>query len=237
MVGVAIAFCQSVPTGGATQWRHSAWFPHGEEGGWIDSRRSAVADGLGRGISRNEAQFELDPDLVGVSPGDPSTNRWFLVVAHGDPVTRLRVAVRIRRAGAVADPRLGPAGAGKTRMLAAAVDAWQTNGIAVFGVGPSATAAQQVETGAATEADTVHELVHEHTNGRQPVASTSDELNLTNTDTGHCIALSADYVAAGNPSVDYASTMNRAQGATVDEADLLLGDRTNSKQLYVGVTR
>ena len=65
-----------------------------------------MADGPGRGIGRNEAQFELDPDLVGVSPGDPSANRWFLVVAHGDPVTRLRVEVRIRRAGAVADPRL-----------------------------------------------------------------------------------------------------------------------------------
>jgi len=65
-----------------------------------------VADGPGRGIGRNEAQFELDPDLVGVSPGDPSANRWFLVVAHGDPVTRLRVEVRSRCAGAVADPRL-----------------------------------------------------------------------------------------------------------------------------------
>jgi len=43
---------------------------------------------------------------------------------------------------------VGPAGAGKTRMLAAAVDAWQTAGITVFGVGPSATAAQQLETGA-----------------------------------------------------------------------------------------
>jgi len=32
---------------------------------------------------------------------------------------------------------VGPAGVGKTRMLAAAVDAWQTAGIAVFGVGPS----------------------------------------------------------------------------------------------------
>jgi len=38
-------------------------------------------------------------------------------------------------------------------------------------------------------------------------------------------------------SVDYTSTINRSQGATVDEAHLLLGDRTNSKQLYVGATR
>jgi len=68
-------------------------------------------------------------------------------------------------------------------------------------------------------------------------SGTPDELNLTNTDTGHCIALPADYVATGNLSVDYASTINRAQGATVDEAHLLLGDRTNTKQLYVGTTR
>jgi len=73
--------------------------------------------------------------------------------------------------------------------------------------------------------------------GWQVEAGTSDELNLTNADTGHRITIPADYVAAGNVSVDYASTINRAQGATVDEAHLLLGDRTNSKQLYVGVTR
>jgi len=71
----------------------------------------------------------------------------------------------------------------------------------------------------------------------QVEAGTSDELHLSNTGTGHCIALPADYVAAGNVSVDYASTIHRAQGATVDEAHLLLGERTNSKQLYVGVTR
>jgi len=64
-----------------------------------------------------------------------------------------------------------------------------------------------------------------------------DGLHLTHAATGHRIALPADYVAAGNVSVDYASTINRAQGATVDEAHLLLGDRTNSRQLYVGVTR
>jgi len=65
---------------------------------------------------------------------------------------------------------VGPAGAGKTRMLATAVDAWQTAGITVLGVGPSATAAQQLEDGAGTDADTLHKLVHEHTNGRHPGA-------------------------------------------------------------------
>jgi ATP-dependent exoDNAse (exonuclease V) alpha subunit len=338
---------------------------------------------------------------------------------------------------------VGPAGAGKTRMLAAAVDTWHSTGIPVFGVGPSATAAKQLEAGAGTVADTLHKLVHEHTNahppggvwdlpvgsvviideasmvdtrllhhysqiaqskswrtilvgdhrqldsvdaggmfaelvdhpgvstqelstlhrfeqpweaaaslnlrdgdraavdaydrhGRihshtcqqtaidavadsaftgviedrdvlvmaptnavvdelntnipkrlldaghlhrnrridiggcvfypgQPVATRAndrrltygtddeewvrngdrwqvdagirDELHLTNVDTGHRLALPTDYVSSGNVSVDYASTINRAQGATVDEAHLLIGDRTNSKQLYVGITR
>jgi len=339
---------------------------------------------------------------------------------------------------------VGPAGAGKTRMLAAAVDAWQTAGIAVFGVGPSATAARQLEAGAGTEADTLHKLVHEHTkdgggpgikwdlpeqsvviideaamvdtrllhqysrlaqaknwrtilvgdhrqldavdaggmfaelvnnpavtaveldtlhrfehpweataslelrngnttavdaydrhgrihghadqaaaidavadaafagivegrdvlvmaptnaivdqlnttitqrlldtghldpnqhidigdcefypgqavvtraNDRRLTYGTNSEqwvrngdrwqvnsgsrdgLHLTNTDTGHHLTVPAEYVAAGNVSVDYASTIHRSQGATVDEAHLLLGDRTNTKQLYVGATR
>ena len=64
-----------------------------------------------------------------------------------------------------------------------------------------------------------------------------DGLHLTNTDTGHHLTVPAEYVAAGNVSVDYASTIHRSQGATVDEAHLLLGDRTNTKQLYVGATR
>jgi hypothetical protein len=62
-------------------------------------------------------------------------------------------------------------------------------------------------------------------------------LDLTNAKTGRRVTVPVDYVTAGNVSVDYASTINRAQGATVDEAHLLLGDRTNTKQLYVGVTR
>lgn len=69
------------------------------------------------------------------------------------------------------------------------------------------------------------------------VAGTRDELYLINRDNGHRHALPADYVADGMVTVDYASTIHRAQGATVDEAHLLLGERTDAKQLYVGVTR
>jgi thymidine kinase len=68
-------------------------------------------------------------------------------------------------------------------------------------------------------------------------AGTRDELYLTNADNGHHIALPADYVAEGNLAVGYASTINRAQGATVEEAHVIIDERTNAKQLYVGMTR
>lgn len=68
-------------------------------------------------------------------------------------------------------------------------------------------------------------------------AGTRDELYLTNLDNGHRHAIPADYIAAGNVTVGYASTINRAQGATVDEAHLVIDDRTSAAQLYVGITR
>jgi conjugative relaxase-like TrwC/TraI family protein len=68
-------------------------------------------------------------------------------------------------------------------------------------------------------------------------AGTRDELYLTSVENGHRRALPSGFVAAGNVTVDYASTINRAQGATVDEAHLIIDDRTNVKQLYVGTTR
>lgn len=68
-------------------------------------------------------------------------------------------------------------------------------------------------------------------------AGTRDELYLTNTDTGDRLALQAEYVAAGNVTVNYASTIHRAQGAAVDEAHVIIGDRTNNRQLDVAATR
>ena len=68
-------------------------------------------------------------------------------------------------------------------------------------------------------------------------AGTRDELYLTNTDTGDRLALPADYIAAGNVTVNYASTIHRAQGATVDEAHVITDERTNNRQLYVAATR
>src|SRR5690606_32493507 len=46
-------------------------------------------------------------------------------------------------------------------------------------------------------------------------AGTRDELYLTNTVTGDRLALPADYIAAGNVTVNYASTIHRAQGVSV----------------------
>ena len=68
-------------------------------------------------------------------------------------------------------------------------------------------------------------------------AGTRDELYLTNTTTGDPLALPAEYVADGNVTVNYASTIHRAQGAAVDEAHVIINDRTNNRQLYVATTR
>ena len=68
-------------------------------------------------------------------------------------------------------------------------------------------------------------------------AGTRDELYLTNRDNGHRHAIPASYIAGGNVTVDYASTISRAQGATVDEAHVIVDERTNSQQLYVAMTR
>ena len=54
---------------------------------------------------------------------------------------------------------------------------------------------------------------------------------------GHRHALPAEYIAGGNVAVHYDSTISGAQGATVDEAHVIIDDRTNSTRLYVGATR
>ena len=68
-------------------------------------------------------------------------------------------------------------------------------------------------------------------------AATRDELYLTNTAAGDRLALPAEYLEAGHVTVNYASTIHRAQGATVDEAHVIINDRTNRRQLYVAATR
>ena len=56
---------------------------------------------------------------------------------------------------------VGPAGAGKTRMLTAAATTCDEHGRVVFGVAPTAKAARTLERDTGIRADTVAKLLHE----------------------------------------------------------------------------
>jgi ATP-dependent exoDNAse (exonuclease V) alpha subunit len=58
---------------------------------------------------------------------------------------------------------VGPAGTGKTTALAPAVTAMQRHGRTVFGVAPTAAAAEVLATETGMDADTVDKFVYEHT--------------------------------------------------------------------------
>jgi hypothetical protein len=98
---------------------------------------------------------------------------------------------------------VGPAGTGKTTMLAAAVDDLARHGRVVFGVAPTAKAAHVLaETGMAT--DTVAKLLHEWTRGdrlpehryRLPMATTVvvDEASMIGTSSLHQLIRLADHL-------------------------------------------
>ena len=63
---------------------------------------------------------------------------------------------------------VGPAGTGKTTALAPAVAQLQADGRAVFGVAPSAVAADVLSTETGVAADTIDKLLHEHSLERPP---------------------------------------------------------------------
>jgi len=63
---------------------------------------------------------------------------------------------------------VGPAGAGKTTMLSAAVDDLTAHGRPVFGVAPTAKAARVLETETGMVCDTVAKLLHEWSRGDRP---------------------------------------------------------------------
>lgn len=63
---------------------------------------------------------------------------------------------------------VGPAGAGKTTMLHAAVTDLRGQGRPVFGLAPTAKAARVLETGTGMECDTVAKLLHEHNRPDRP---------------------------------------------------------------------
>ncbi len=57
---------------------------------------------------------------------------------------------------------IGPAGAGKTSMLTAAIDDLHAQGRPVFGIAPTAKAARVLETETGMRSDTLAKLLHEH---------------------------------------------------------------------------
>ncbi len=57
---------------------------------------------------------------------------------------------------------VGPAGSGTTRMLRTAADAWRDAGIGVYGLAPTARAADELQLGAGIRADTIDKLLYEH---------------------------------------------------------------------------
>ena len=63
---------------------------------------------------------------------------------------------------------VGPAGTGKTTALRPAVEQLRASGRAVFGVAPSATAADVLSEETGVAADTIHKLLIEHTLSRPP---------------------------------------------------------------------
>lgn len=75
---------------------------------------------------------------------------------------------QLEAAAAIASPRHltlieGPAGSGKTTMLATAVEALHEQGVTVFGCAPSAAAAQELAAATNLPTDTLAKLLWEHT--------------------------------------------------------------------------
>jgi ATP-dependent exoDNAse (exonuclease V) alpha subunit len=96
----------------------------------------------------------------------------------------------------------GPAGAGKTTMLQAAIDDLNAHGRTVLGLAPTAKAARVLESETRMAADTIAKLLHEHTRTdraqldryRPPAGATLivDEAGLTGTPTLHQLTRLAD---------------------------------------------
>ena len=97
---------------------------------------------------------------------DPSTPSTTI---NGDGLDPLQAAAAAAVAGG---DRLvlviGPAGAGKTRMLKATADDLGAHGRAVFAVAPTAKAARTVERDTGIASDTVAKLLHEHQRTDRP---------------------------------------------------------------------
>ena len=96
---------------------------------------------------------------------------------------------------------LGPAGTGKTTALKPAIDQLHAEGRPVFGVAPSAVAAEVLATETTTTADTIDKLLFEHSANRPPTHTYDlprgttvivDEAGMVSTDKLHQLARLAD---------------------------------------------
>ena len=96
---------------------------------------------------------------------------------------------------------VGPAGTGKTTALAPAVEQLKADGRAVFGVAPSAAAADVLAVEAGITADTIDKLIIEHSLHREPEPAYDlpsgatiivDEAGMLSTDKLHALASLAD---------------------------------------------
>lgn len=101
----------------------------------------------------------------------------------------------------------GMAGTGKTRMLEAAKNAWQAEGLQVIGAAVAARAASQLTEGAGIESLTLAKLLHEIGRGRDPLSEKSvvvlDEAGMVATPQLHalaqaCLASGAKLVLVGD---------------------------------------
>ncbi|MCP3851842.1 MAG: AAA family ATPase, partial [Gammaproteobacteria bacterium] len=96
---------------------------------------------------------------------------------------------------------VGPAGTGKTTALKPAVDQLHTEGRSVFGVAPSAVAAEVLAAETGTTTDTIDKLLFEHSANRPPTHTYDlprgttvivDEAGMVSTDKLHQLATLAD---------------------------------------------
>ena len=144
-----------------------------------------------------------DPDLGAWTPRSPTRDPSATVDPDGLDVLQAEAAAAV-----AGEDRLvvvvGPAGTGKTTMLRAAADDLRRHGRTVFGVAPTAKAAQVLADETGVEADTVAKLLHEWTRGDRlpdrryqlPMATTLiiDEAGMLGTSSLHHLIRLAEHL-------------------------------------------
>lgn len=96
-----------------------------------------------------------------------TARRWVTLADRGLSASQQDATAAVIGNGAL-ELIVGPAGAGKTTALAHAVDILRAQNRAVFGVAPTATAAEVLGAEADMRADTLDKLLHEHTRPDRP---------------------------------------------------------------------